>query len=61
MNPCPYIHSLHENKFSDKVFVITLKGLEPATSCVKDQDATTAPGRYMRETGSLNWAQFMLQ
>ena len=24
------------------IFVITVKGLEPATSCVRDQDATTA-------------------
>ena len=24
-----------------KIFVITIKGLEPANSCVKDQDATT--------------------
>ena len=32
-----------------------------ATSCVRDQDATTAPARHMWETGSLNWAQFMLQ
>ena len=40
---------------------MTLKGLEPATSCVRDQDATTAPARHMWETGSLNWAQFMLQ
>ena len=33
----------------------------PDTSCVRDQDATTAPPRHMWETGSLNWAQFMLQ
>ena len=26
-----------------KVFVITVKGLKPETSCVRDQDATTAP------------------
>ena len=38
-----------------------LKGLEPATSCVRDQDATTVPARYMSGTVSLNWAQFMLQ
>ena len=31
------------------------------TSCVRDQHATTAPARHMWETGSLNWAQFMLQ
>ena len=32
----------------------------PTTSCVRDQDATTAPTRHMWETRSLNWAQFML-
>ena len=31
-----------------------------ATSCLRDQNATTAPGRHMWERGSLNWAQFML-
>ena len=25
-----------------KIFVITVKGLKPVTSCVRDQDATTA-------------------
>ena len=30
-------------------------------SCVRDQDATIEPARHMSETGSLNWAQFMLQ
>ena len=34
---------------------------QPATSCVRDQDATTVPAWHMWETGSLNWAQFMLQ
>ena len=29
------------SEFSDKIFVITVKGLEPATSCVRDEDATT--------------------
>ena len=33
----------------------------PATCCVRDQDATSAPSRYMWEIGSLNSAQFMLQ
>ena len=32
-----------------------------ATSCVRDQHATTTPARHMWEIGSLNWAQFMLQ
>ena len=44
-----------------KIILITVKGLEPATSCVRDQDATTVPGRHMWETGSSNWSQFMLQ
>ena len=30
-----------------KIFVITVKGLEPDTSCVRDQDATTTPVRHM--------------
>ena len=33
----------------------------PATSCVRDQNATTVPARHMWKTWSLNWAQFMLQ
>ena len=34
---------------------------QSATSCVRDQHATTAPSRHMWEIGSLNWARFMLQ
>ena len=30
-----------------KIVVIIVKELEAATSCVKDQDATTAPARHM--------------
>ena len=44
-----------------KIFVITVKELEPATSWVRDQHATSVPARHMWETGSLNCAQFMLQ
>ena len=44
-----------------KIFVITVKGFETATSCVRDWDATTVPARHMWGTGSLNWAQVMLQ
>ena len=33
----------------------------PATSCVRDQDATPVSAWHMWDTGSLNWAQFMLQ
>ena len=35
-----------------KIFVI--KRIEPATSCVRDHDATTVPGRHIKETGSKN-------
>ena len=44
-----------------ETFVITIKGFEPATSCVRDQDATTVPARHMWETGSFNWTLFMRQ
>ena len=35
------------SKFGDKKFAIKVKGLEPATSCVRDQDATTVPARHV--------------
>ena len=37
------------SEFSDKIyiFVITVKRLEPATSCVRDQNSTIAPTRQM--------------
>ena len=44
-----------------KIFVITVKGLEPATPCARDQDPTTAPARHVWKTGSLNWPWFVLQ
>ena len=44
-----------------KIFVITVKGFEPPTSCVRNQGATTAPTWHMPETESLNWFQFILQ
>ena len=44
-----------------KIFVITVKGFQPATTSVRDQNATTAPARHAWKTGSLNWGQFMLQ
>ena len=37
-----------------KIFVIRAKRLEYATSCVRDQNATTVPARNMWETLSLN-------
>ena len=44
-----------------KIFVITIKGLKPTASCVRDQDAITVPPRHMWDTGSLNWPKFMLK
>ena len=32
-----------------KIFVITIKKFERATSCVKYQDAITAPARHVRD------------
>ena len=40
-------------EFTAKIFVITVKGLEPATSCVRDHDATTAPRRHTCEKQDL--------
>ena len=38
-----------------KIFAITVKGLELATSCVRDHHATTVPARHIyAEAGSLN-------
>ena len=34
------------NKKFSKIFVITVKGLEPITSCERDQDATTSIARH---------------
>ena len=53
--------SLNSADSVTKIFVITVKKLKTATSCVRDQDATTAPARHMWDTRSLNWTQFMLQ
>ena len=44
-----------------KIFVVTVKGLEPDTFCVREQDVTAVPVRHLWEVESLNWAQFMLQ
>ena len=54
-SPPPQMSSLNS---VTKIFVITVKGLKPATW---DQNAPTAPATHMWETGSLNWAQFMFQ
>ena len=34
-------------EFREKYLALTVKGLEPATSCVRDQDATTVSARHM--------------
>ena len=39
--------SLNSLNSMTKIFVITVKGFEPTTSSVRDQDATTAPARHM--------------
>ena len=46
--------SLNSENSVTKIFDMPVKGLELATSCVRDQDATIAPARHMSETGSLN-------
>ena len=51
-------------EFSDKIFYYSKRARNPcqsATSCVRDQHATTAPTWHMWKTGTLSWAQFMLQ
>ena len=48
------------DEFIDKSY-LSLKGLEPAISCVRNQDVATVPSIHMWGTGSLNWAQIMLQ
>ena len=53
--------SLNSGNSVTRIFVITVKGLELAISCLRDQHATTAPARHLWKTGSLNWLQFMLQ
>ena len=52
-------HWIHQIQWQN-IFFITAKWLEPATSFVRDQDASTVPARHMSEVESLNWAQFML-
>ena len=39
--------SLNSANSVTKIFVIAVKGLEPATYYVRDQDATTVPARHM--------------
>ena len=51
------------SEFSDKTICYYSKRTRtchPATSCLRDQHATTVPARHMWETGSINLAQFML-
>ena len=42
-----------------KIFVVIR--VRTIASYVRDNGATTVPARHMWETGSLNWAQFVLQ
>ena len=46
-----------------KIFVYSkrTRTCHSSTSCVRDQNATTAPARHIWDTGSLNWTLFMLQ
>ena len=38
------------NVFADfKIFVITVKGFESDTSCVREEDATTVPARHVTD------------
>ena len=53
--------SLNSLNSVTRIFRITVKGFEPSISCVRDQDATTAPERHMSEIESLNCAEFMIQ
>ena len=48
--------SLNSANSVTKIFIITLKGIKPASSRVRDQHTTTttAPARHMLETGSLD-------
>ena len=39
--------SLNSLNSGTKIFVIPVKGFKPATSCVRDQDATAAPARHI--------------
>ena len=39
--------SLNSANSVTQIFVITVKGLEPATTCVRNLGATTAPERHM--------------
>ena len=54
--------SLNSANSVTKIFIITLQGIEPASSCVRDQHTTTTtePARHVLETGSLNGLQFIL-
>ena len=41
--------SVNSLNFVTKIFVITVKRLEPTASCGRDQDVTTSPARHMRD------------
>ena len=41
--------SLNSANSMTKILVITVKGFKPASSCVRNQDATTAPAKHVRD------------
>ena len=52
----PQMFSMNSgNSIRKNIFVNTVEGFDPATSCVRYQDATTVLARHMWETGSLSW------
>ena len=51
----------HWNQWIQKQKYLSSKGLKLATSCARQQDATTVPTQHIWETESLNWTQFMLR
>ena len=46
--------SLNSLNSVTNIFDIAAKGFKPATSSVRDQNASTIPARPISETGSLN-------
>ena len=57
MHSClPYLKMQDTCKRQD-LETIFIPGINTATSCVRDQDATTEPARHVWETGSLNSVQ----
>ena len=49
------------SEFSDKIYYVSKRLFEPATSLWCNWIANTATARHRWQRGSLNWTQFMLQ